>query len=125
MIFVNSSLELSLQRASDRSSAPGPDQGRITPPEHIKDTWDKVQKGIGSLQNLFGQRFYVIDAGRPDTNIDYVEKSIRNWLNTPAKTQIARQWANDPKTAQAQTNQKPVMTPQIQQPPMSPAQETG
>ena len=88
-------------------------------------TWDKVQKGIGSLQNLFGQRFYVIDAGRPDTNIDYVEKSIRNWLNTPAKTQIARQWANDPKTAQAQTNQKPVMTPQIQQPPMSPAQETG
>lgn len=110
MIFVNSSLELSLQRAAERSNAPGPDHGRIVSPDHIKDTWEKVQRGVGSLQNLFGSRFYIIDAGRPDANIEYVDKSIRAWLNTPAKTQIARQWVADPKAAQHQANVKPTVT---------------
>ena len=124
MIFVNSSLELSLQRAAERSNMPGPDHGRITPPEHVKDTWDKVQKGIGYLQNLFGSRFYVIDAGRPDASIGYVDKSIRAWLNTPAKTQIARQWLADPKAAQQQANTKPSVAAPVEQPVKQPVATT-
>ena len=117
MIFVNSSLETSLKRATERSQRPGPDFGRVTSPKHIEDTWNKVQKGIGSLQNLFGARFFVIDAERPDANINYVDKSIRSWLNTPVKTQAARQWLSDPKAAQKQTSTKPAKD--------EPAQTTG
>lgn len=116
MIFVNSSLQTSLKRAAERSQKPGPDFGRETPPKHIEDTWNKVQKGIGSLQNLFGSRFYVIDADRPDANINYVDKSIRSWLNAPAKTQAARQWLSDPKAAQKQANVRPAKAEPAQKP---------
>ncbi len=91
MIFVNTPLEKSIERASQRARKPGKDFGRLTSPEFVKDVWNRVQSNIAALQNIFGERFYVVTN---DENLDlsYVEKSLRNWLNRPPRTQKAREW---------------------------------
>lgn len=91
MVFVNTPLEKSIERASQRARKPGKDFGRFTSPEFVKDVWNRVQSNIATLQNIFGERFYVVTN---DENLDlsYVEKSLRNWLSKPPKNQKAREW---------------------------------
>lgn len=92
MVFVNTSLETSIERAERRASQPGKDFGREINTSFIKDTWLRVQKGLGQLQGMFGNRFFIIDnnRGKPDTQ--YVQKSISKWLTSPPQSHIAKEW---------------------------------
>ena len=92
MVFVNTSLETSIERAEKRANMPGKDQGRKIDPAFIKMTWERVQQGQGQLQNIFKDRFFIIDNNRGDTNISYVEKYMNNWLSSPPKSHTAKQW---------------------------------
>lgn len=94
MIFVNTTLETSIQRAEKRANQPGKDAGRKIDPSFIKLTWERVQRGLGELQNIFKERFFIVDnnGDKNDTDISYVEKYMNNWLSMPPKSHIARQW---------------------------------
>jgi len=94
MIFVNTTLQTSLERAKKRANQPGKDAGRKIDPSFIKLTWERVQRGLGQLQNIFQERFFIVDnnSNINDVDISYVEKYMNNWLNTPPKSHIAKQW---------------------------------
>jgi predicted kinase len=92
MIFVNTSLKTSLERAKERAKKPGKDYGREIDPNFVKITWERVQQGLGQLQNIFKDKFFIIDNNTTDTDISYVKKYMNNWLSSPPKSQTAKQW---------------------------------
>lgn len=94
MVAVNVSLEAAMRRAKARAQQPGPDFGREIDPEFIKDTWNKVQVGMGKLQNIFQERFFVIDNSRDNAKPDvtYAQKALTKWLNSPPSNPIAKKW---------------------------------
>jgi adenylate kinase family enzyme len=92
MVFVNTSLETSLERAERRAKQDGKDFGREIDPRFVKDTWLRVQRGLGQLQSMFGNRFFIIDNNRGEPNLQYVQKAIDRWLNAPPQSHIAKEW---------------------------------
>jgi shikimate kinase len=97
MVFVNTTLQTSIDRAEKRAEQPGKDQGRKIDPAFIKLTWDRVQQGLGQLQNIFKDKFFIIDNNRSDLNIDYIEKYMNRWLNKPPASHVAKEWMEDQK----------------------------
>jgi predicted kinase len=95
MVFVNTSLATSLERAKKRTQQSGKDFGREIDPSFIKDTWLRVQKGLGQLQGIFGNRFFIIDNNRGNPDIQYVQKSMDKWLKAPPHSHIAKEWIKD------------------------------
>lgn len=91
MVFVNTSLETSLDRVVNRAQSAGKDQGRTIDPEFVKDAWEKTQKGLGALQAMFGGAFFIVDNNRAP-NIGYVDKTMRNWLAKKPTNPAAREW---------------------------------
>lgn len=93
MIFVNTSLETSMQRVTARASGYSKDRGREIDPQFVKDTWEKTQRGLGALQAMFSGNFYIVDNNNGGTaNIDYVKKAVSKWLSTPSNKPAAREW---------------------------------
>ena len=92
MVFVNTTLETSLERANQRAKQTGKDYGREIDPNFIKDTWLRVQKGLGQLQSIFGNRFFIIDNNRGEPDVQYVQKSMDKWLKAPPQSHIAKEW---------------------------------
>lgn len=92
MVFVNTTLDTSLERAERRAKQAGRDFGREIDPKFIKDTWLRVQKGLGQLQGIFGNRFFIIDNNRGEPDVQYVQKSMDKWLKAPPQSHIAKEW---------------------------------
>jgi predicted ABC-type ATPase len=102
MVFVNTTLDTSLERANQRAKQTGKDYGREIDPNFIKDTWLRVQKGLGQLQSIFGNRFFIIDNNRGEPNIQYVQKSMDKWLGAPPQSHIAKEWIKNELQAKQQ-----------------------
>jgi len=90
MIFVNTSLEVALERNAKRER---------TVPEYVTRTsWQGVQNNIGKFQNLFGlQNFIVVDNSKSEQELvtltmNKVNNIVRRYLNTPIKSYIAKRW---------------------------------
>lgn len=90
MIFVNTSLEVALERNAKRER---------TVPEYItKTSWQGVQNNIGKFQNFFGmENFIVVDNSRSEQELvtltmSKVNNIVRRFLNTPIKSYIAKRW---------------------------------
>jgi shikimate kinase len=90
MIFVNTSLEVALERNAKRER---------TVPEYItKTSWQGVQNNIGNFQNFFGmENFVVVDNSRSEQELvtltmSKVNNIVRKLLNTPIKSYIAKRW---------------------------------
>jgi len=92
MVFVNTTLDTSIERATRRSQTPGKDFGREIDPRFVKDTWLRVQKGLGQLQSIFGNRFFIIDNNRGEPDVSYVQKTMDKWLKAPPQSHIAKEW---------------------------------
>lgn len=92
MVFVNTTLDTSLDRTIRRAKQPGPDYGREIDPNFVKDTWQRVQKGLGQLQSIFGNRFFIIDNNRGEPDTQYVQKTMDKWLKAPPQSHIAKEW---------------------------------
>ena len=92
MTFVNTSLEVAQQRNQGRD--------RILPPKLLKDSWESVQKNLGSFQSLFGnQNFLLIDnssyldAKQAENKFSIlVSKHIKKFISKPIKNSIAKRW---------------------------------
>lgn len=98
MVFVNTSLEVSLARTVTRAGTPGTkDYQRSVDEEFTRSVWQQVQNNLGQLQAMFGRRFYIVDnndsTGNPD--VSYVSKTVDRWLNAPPSTQAAKAWIKD------------------------------
>jgi len=90
MIFVNTSLNVALERNAKRE--------RIVPEYITRNSWQTVQDNIGRFQNLFGlANFVVVDNSKSEQELitqtmNKVNSVVRRFLGTPIKSYIAKRW---------------------------------
>ena len=87
MVFVNTSLEVALERNAARA--------RKLPQDMVTKMWDEVQQNLGKFQRLFkAKRFEIVDNSQygDSTPIDLVSKEIRKFLKQPVSNPIGKQW---------------------------------
>lgn len=94
MVFVNTSVEVALERNRRRD--------RSVPEELVKSMWQEVQSNLGKFQNLFGQnKMLIVDNSGYDNQavLNRVEKEISKYLKTPVENPLGKLWLrdNDPK----------------------------
>ena len=87
MVFVNTSLEVALERNNARA--------RKLPEDMVTKMWDEVQQNLGKFQRLFkSKRFEIVDNSEygDTTPIDLVAKEINGFMKQPVSNQIGKQW---------------------------------
>ena len=92
MVFVNTSLEVSLYRNEKRT--------RSVQPKLVKKSWQDVQNNMGKFQNYFGAaNFFIVDNnGFEEDMLEISTKLIRRAISKPVKNVIAQAWiANEMK----------------------------
>ena len=85
MIFVNTSLDVALERNQKRP--------RKLPEPIVVKSWNNVQKNIGKFQNLFRDRFIIVDNNDPNEppHIE-VFKRVKQLANKKVTNGIAKRW---------------------------------
>lgn len=86
MIFVNTSLDVALQRNAQRE--------RSVAKDVVTDSWKSVQNNMGKFQNLFGtSNFIVVDNNTFNEDLlNKVWKRVTSMIKAPIKNPIAKQW---------------------------------
>ena len=90
MIFVNTSLDVALERNKKRS--------RSIPDYIVKKSWDGVQANIGAFQRVFSpNKMLIIDNNRSEQELitqtlNQAARFIRTMLNKKPDNYIAKQW---------------------------------
>ena len=99
MIFVNTSLEVALERNKNRP--------RTIPEYIVTDSWNQVQRNIGSFQRIFSpNRMLIIDNNKSEKELvtltlNTAAKYIRSQLRASPQNLTAKQWiANELKAKQ-------------------------
>ena len=89
MIFVNTSLDVALERNSKRP--------RSVPEDIVKKSWNQVQQNIGAFQTYFGNKnFIIVDNNDVNDNVfDMVGKEVRRMLSKKVNNPIAQQWIDN------------------------------
>ena len=90
MIFVNTSLDVALERNARRER---------TVPEYITTkNWQETQSHIGKYQRLFGMNnFIIVDNNKSDYELttltmNRVSKIVNKYLRAPVQNHIAKKW---------------------------------
>ena len=87
MVFVNTSLEVALERNNTRA--------RKLPKDMVTKMWDEVQQNLGKFQRLFkAKRFEIVDNSEygDSTPIDLVSKEIKKFMKQPTSNPIGKKW---------------------------------
>ena len=91
MIFVNTSLEVALQRNQERR--------RSLPEDILTKSWENVQHNLGKFQGLFGRNFVVVDNSKflkPEQAQKkfgmIVKKYINKFVKGAVKNPIGKKW---------------------------------
>jgi predicted kinase len=86
MIFVNTSLQVALERNRTRT--------RSVPEAITRKSWQTVQNNIGKFQNLFGRsNMIVVDNNDAKENeLLNVYKEVRRLINVPVRNYVAKKW---------------------------------
>ena len=90
MIFVNTSLEVALERNRTRS--------RSIPEYIVQKSWKGVQANMGAFQKVFGHsKMLIVDNNKDDKELitqtlNTASRFIRSRLRTKPETQIAMSW---------------------------------
>jgi len=85
MVFVNTSLEVALQRNNQRS--------RKVPEEIVKKGHAAVANNLGRFQGLFGSsNMLVVDNSEYKAFESHVVKAANKFVNKPIKNPIAKKW---------------------------------
>lgn len=90
MIFVNTSLEVALERNRTRS--------RSIPEYIVQKSWKGVQANMGAFQKVFGHsKLLIVDNNKDDKELitqtlNTASRFIRSRLRTKPETQIAMSW---------------------------------
>ena len=100
MVFVNTSLEVALQRNEERP--------RVVPKKIVEDSWRDVQSNLAFFQGLFGgSNFLIVDNNKFLTEKEATKKfkmlvsmGIDKFLKKPIKSKIAKSWLRKEKKFQ-------------------------
>ena len=86
MIFVNTSLEVALNRNEKRD--------RKLPEDLVKTSWEDVQRNLGKYQGLFGAgNFIVVDNNSPNEDLmSMAVKQVRRLIKSPIRNTRAKRW---------------------------------
>ena len=88
MIFVNTSLDVALERNEKRA--------RTVPESVAIKSWNDVQRNIGKFSQYFRQNFVVVDNNDPLENdgmiFNSVFKQIKYLANKKVANPIAKMW---------------------------------
>ena len=90
MIFVNTSLDVALERNSKRE--------RSVPEYITRKSWQQVQSNIGKFQNTFGMsNMIIIDNSKDDKELTTIVmnrcgKAVRKLLGNKIKSYTAKRW---------------------------------
>ena len=90
MVFVNTSLEVALERNRTRS--------RSIPEYIVSKSWKGVQANMGAFQKVFGHsKMLIVDNNRDDkelvtSTLNTASKFIRSRLRTKPESHIAMSW---------------------------------
>ena len=90
MVFVNTSLEVALQRNARRE--------RSVPEYITRKSWTQVQSNIGRFQNTFGMsNMIIVDNSKDERELttivmNKVDKSVRRLLSNKIKSYTAKRW---------------------------------
>ena len=85
MIFVNSSLDVALQRNAERS--------RSVPESIVTKSWKAVQYNIGKFNNMFRKGFIIVDNNDAGEEVfDEVWKRVRGLLRKKVTNTRAQNW---------------------------------
>ena len=93
MLFVNTSLDVALERNIKRSK----EGDRLVPEYTVKKNWKGVQSNMGKFQKLFQPaNFYVIDNSSSEkelvtSTLNRCASIVRRTMNSPHNF-IAKQW---------------------------------
>jgi len=85
MIFVNTSLDVALQRNAERS--------RSVPESIVTKSWKAVQSNIGKFNNMFRKGFIIVDNNDAGEEVfDEVWKRVRGLLRKKVTNTRAQNW---------------------------------
>ena len=85
MIFVNTSLDVALQRNKERD--------RSVPEPLAVKSWNAVQRNIGKFSNFFKGNFIIVDNNHKDDDMmQQVFKRVRALANKKVRNQRGLQW---------------------------------
>lgn len=90
MIFVNTSLEVALERNQTRE--------RRIPDDLVTKMWEEVQSNLGEFQKLFGSgKMLIVDNSSYDNKdlLTQIEKEIKKHLRTPVQNPLGKRWIKD------------------------------
>ena len=90
MVFVNTSLEVALERNQLRD--------RKLPDDMVRLMWQEVQNNLGNFQKLFGtSNMIIVDNSEygNDELLDQIEKEINKRLKNPVKNPNGKKWMKE------------------------------
>jgi len=89
MVFVNTSLEVALERNRGRE--------RVLPDAIVKKMWKEVQDNLGHFQKLFGSdKMLIVDNSVfGDDILDQVEAEIARKMTAPIQNQLGKVWIKE------------------------------
>jgi len=102
MIFVNTSLEVALERNRNRA--------RKLPDAIVEKMWNDVQYNLGKFQKLFGaDRLLIVDNSSYDNQdlFNEIEKQINRHLRTPVQNPLGKRWIQDNSQPYAKDKNRP------------------
>ena len=94
MVFVNTSLEVALQRNKNRE--------RVLPEELVTKSWKDVQNNLGKFQNLFGGNFRIVDNTVYKPISKEVVKAAQKFMRKPVYNKIGQKWIENAKALKKQ-----------------------
>ena len=87
MIFVNTSLDVALERNQKRA--------RTVPEPLVVKSWNEVQNNIGKFQNFFRGNFIIVDNNDAKEDVlTSVFKGVRKMLGKKVRNHSAKQWVD-------------------------------
>ena len=89
MVFVNTSLEVALERNQMRE--------RKLEDSMVEKMWKDVQDNLGRFQKLFGaDRMLIVDNSEYGGDVlEQIEKQVAKHLNKPIKNPLGKRWIQD------------------------------
>ena len=89
MVFVNTSLEVALERNQMRE--------RKLEDSMVEKMWKDVQDNLGRFQKLFGaDRMLIVDNSEDGGDVlEQIEKQVAKHLNKPIKNPLGKRWIQD------------------------------
>lgn len=89
MVFVNTSLEVALERNRQRE--------RVLSDKIVKKMWKQVQDNLGKFQKLFGvEKMLIVDNSvYGDDILDQIEAEIKKHMSKPVQNPLGKIWIKE------------------------------